>query len=377
MAKTCLFKIKKSRVGTRHHLFDVGRLLSLGTMEYSKTLTSGDFIASDETWELHFGDLAAMKALFSKHCLEMNRAVLFTLGAHYLSRTTYIAHRVTLVFKGGVIVGFAIINHEKFELPVYVTEWNGKERLSQKSPSFQEVQNKLHAPKRSYNLMHVAAIGCSPFATRGLGSRIVTFQKYMARVLGVPFIALEAIKPLNTNYYSLHGFQTASALFYPMSTTTNLVPMFYKVLDSDRSTSEDLNTMLLSLNHPVFHRDAWDAADRMESEKLPDCLWPADDPRTLYLEECAKLSTKIVFYLWNCRSNDDALECLRQLSVRAELNLEEIKKLWSMRFHSLNYENKNPLERTPLNMGTRSWLDGPRVSLTDDARSALLALYVS
>jgi hypothetical protein len=344
-------------------------------MQYSKTLEPNGFTADDETWELHFGDFECMKAVFAKHCLEMNRAVLFTLGAHYLSSTTYIAHRVTLVFKANQIVGFAVINYETFDLPVYVNQWNGAERLSQKSPSLQDVQNKLHAPKKSFNLMHVAAIGCSPFATRGLGSRILSFQKCMASALNIPFIALEAIKPLNTDYYSKHGFQTASPLFYPTSTTTNLVPMFYKVLPTDTSSSSSLNGFLAELNKSMYHRDPWDAADRAASETLPHCLWPSEDPRHAFLDECASLSFKIVFYLWQCRGNEEASECLRQLAVRSSLHLDEIKKLWSMRFNCLNYENKNPLDKVPLNMGSRSWLDGPRVELSDASRKALMATY--
>jgi len=344
-------------------------------MEYSKTLVGHDFIEPDETWELHFGDLKAMKAVFAKHCLEMNRAVLNTLGAHYLSRTTYIAHRLTLVFANGRIVGFAVINYETFEMPVYVHQWNGLERLSQKSASLQMVPAKLQAAKEKYDLMHVAAIGCSPFATRGLGSRILTFQKHMAVGLGVPFIALEAIKPLNTDYYSKHGFQTASPLFYPTSTTTNLVPMLYKVRDTDASSSLHLQAFLKSLNEDMYHRDPWDATDRMASENLPDCLWPSNDDRHKILDECATLSQRIVHYLWQCRSNEDAKECLRQLSVRAGFTLEEIKKLWSMRFNCLNYENKNPLDKIPLDMGTRSWLDGARVTLSDESRATLMTTY--
>ena len=340
-------------------------------MDTCMTLKSCDFSAADEEWQLHFGSFEDMKTVMAAHCLDLNRVVLYTLGGHYLSRTTYIAHRVTLVFKTGALVGFAIINFQTFELPTYVDLWSGNERLSTKSPSFHDVQNKIHAPKKTYTVMHVAAIGCSPYATRGLGKRIIDFQKAIACASKVSLIALEAIKPLDIEYYSRHGFQTTSPSFYPNTAASNLVPMFYKVHPNDASSQVDL----AFLNGPLYHRDPFNAADRAESENLEDCLWAPDDPRQIILDNYASLAYKIVYYLWQVRDNEEAKECLRQLSVRAELKIDEIKKLWSMRFHSMNYETKNPLAKIELSMGPRAWTEGPLVPIDGATKELIKSVY--
>lgn len=332
-------------------------------------LPKSEFIEDDERWELHYGSAPEMIALVERYCFDMNRAVLYTLGGHYLTRMAYIAHRVTLVFKASLLVGFAVINFEKFELPEYVTDWNGTDRLTTTSPDFSHVTKKLHATKKSFDLMHVAAIGCSPYATQGLGSRILTFQKIMARALlingvPVPFVALEAIKPLNNQYYSKHGFKSTSPSFYPNNTSTNLVPMFYKLLDTDVSKSPEIHSVLKRLNQDRFIRESWDAADRSRCEDMVLPFNWANDARLTELNECGVLSGRIVDFLWNCKSNDDAKEYIRQISVRSSLRLEEILKLWSMRFHSLNYEKDVPMPKVPLtDMGSKSWSEGPDKSI--------------
>ena len=90
----------------------------------------------------------------------------------------------------------------------------------------------------------------------------------------------------------------------------------------------------------------------------------ANDARLTELNECGVLSGRIVDFLWNCKSNDDAKEYIRQISVRSSLRLEEILKLWSMRFHSLNYEKDVPMPKVPLtDMGSKSWSEGPDKSI--------------
>ena len=273
---------------------------------------------------------------------------------------------------GPRLVAFAMMNAEAFELPPAVAAWNGKERLTSNACSLAGVKGDLGKKSvASVPLAHLSLIGCSAYARKGLGVRLMRFQRAMALSFGFAagLFAIEAAKPLDTDWYSKldPAFYTTTPKFYPVTDTVSLVPMFSKLQPSD-SAGPAIDALLAGLAPAV-------PIDTKTRETSHTDLWPAEDPRALVLDEAGKILRFLMNYMWQERDHEKAAELLRRLTVRAKLKPEETAKLWSMRFHSQAYHNTVAMAspaRVPLK-ATAEWFAAPRIDVPGAVKSLLAA----
>ena len=281
-------------------------------------------------------------------------------------------HRITVVFDGPKLVGFAMMNAETFQLPEAIEAWDGKERLTSNAASLAETDMKgLMRRKTAFALplAHLSVIGCSPFARRGLGSRLLRLQRAIAVSFGFPagLMAIEAVKPLDTDYYALHGFQTTTPTFYPLSDTVSLVPMFTKLVAAD-AAPEPLCYGLAALASPA-------PVSSKDREAMHHALWPADHENIKFINEASKLLSAILNFMWFQKDHEKAAEYLRRITVRAGLEPVETAKLWSMRFHSMAYQKTAIQSRVPL-AADSAWFRGAAFAVPDDVKALIAASCV-
>lgn len=288
------------------------------------------------------------------------------------------ADRVTLVHDAvtGQLLAYAFMNLETFELPEEVIHWSGEERLTANAASLAG-HNIMAAFKRkatgSVPVAHLAALACSPYALKGLGARLITFQRAVALAYGhgSALLALEAMKPLDETYYPKHKFYSTTTAFYKSCTSTvSLTPMFSKVSSADAMPAA-LQTALAALEKPVeplisaTQRDATRAA-----------LWPDGATEHDGLFQGDGTLVGICSFLWHTKDHGRAAEILRQVIVRAALDSTESAKLWAMRHYALAYGKAVTPERAPPPEGLASWCgQPPAVSLDKSERDAILAAW--
>jgi len=266
----------------------------------------------------------------------MLRAALFTIMPQYLHDASRYSHRLTLVFRGPILLAFAFLNLETVAIPD-VSSWSGDERLSFWAPSLSGIRKRAKtsdapdgrqkAPRFPTVVAHLGAIGCSPHSTvvdgEGLGSRLMKVQKALAyQMLAGPvrLLALEAIKPLDTLYYGRFGFQTSTPSFWSVSDPVSLVPMVHKLRPEDSVHLSDLH----------FH--VAEPVDR-SSIVAEDGPWSSVAP----------VVGRVSDFLWRHKDPESAANCLKLLCRRLGLTELECRKLWSMRFHSLMYAVKGSM----------------------------------
>ena len=294
-----------------------------------------------ETWCVVYG--ASVREAVEARWLAMLRVALFTLMPQYLHDTSRYSHRLTLVFRGPVLLAFAFLNVELVCVPD-LTAWSGVERLS-----YWALHLGPKAPKRTTRVTHLGAIAVSPHGPKGLGSRLMAFQKGLAHALlpdePVKILALEAIRPLDTDYYNHFGFQTSTPTFWAVSDPVSLVPMVLKLGASD------------AIGLPVMP---------LEEPSVRIGLVPEPGP-------WASLTTvvrKVSEFLWHLKVDSEASAALLSLCKRLELTETEIHKLWSMRHHSLAYGAKAPRPKSVLDVGPH-WFTKPPVAFDAAALHAL------
>jgi hypothetical protein len=274
----------------------------------------------------------------------MLRAALYTIMPQYLHDASTYSHRLTLVFSGPLLLAFAFLNVELVNIPD-VSEWSGTERLSYRATSLSGLRKKakcVSSDGKSHKVptlvAHLGAIGCSPDSTDALGSRLMTLQKALAfQMLPGPtrLLALEAIKPLDTDYYGRFGFQSSTPTFWSVSDHVSLVPMVYKL------SSKDELSDLFSDWAPM----APACRNNVEAVSGP---W----------NSAAPIVKRVSDFLWRLRDPEEARACLRTLCRRLKLNSKECQKLWSMRHHSLMYGREGSLPKDPLVLGS-DWFESP------------------
>lgn len=338
-------------------------------------LNTNDFSKSEESWTLYH-EADGIKKAISEHAHDMNRLVLFTLGHTYIMSMALYAQRLTLVKNpSGQLMGFAIMNIETFMMPEWASEWDGSERLTQNADSLKHVPKK-RTEKRPTKIAHLGALGCGPLVAKmGLGSRLLDLQKVMAASMGLSFLAIEAVKPLDTDYYGPRGFHTTTPTFYPVGPAPTLVPMFCKIGPpggpGGPAASRDLLAALEAIDVPEV---AITTKER-EAIGVPTDLWPADDLRhQFFTTECPVLVSYVYNYMWHIRDDTEALEALRRLTVRANLVTKEALKMWSMRFHS---QKRSSETNKSLPMSSASWFKGASVVLSQKARDILTSRYTA
>lgn len=278
------------------------------------------------------------------------------------------SHRVTLVKTDGKLVAFAYMNAETFALPDAILAWDGVERLTQNAACFEATTLRKDLKRKDQlpgiSIAHLGAIACSPFATKGLGSRLLELQRSIAKAMGhaSQMLAIEAIKPLDVDYYAAMGFKTTTPTFYPTAFCVSLVPMFSKL-------SNTVAIDLSSLAHAV-------PITTKQREDSFCALWPEGDARHAQYTDGHAMLTHVCNYMWQAKDTTLALESLRQIVVRANLTALEASKLWSMRYHSLSYQKPLPLERQPLTTSTE-WFAGPKIALSREDAKAIREAYVA
>jgi len=260
------------------------------------------------------------------------------------------------------------MNAETFALPDAILAWDGVERLTQNAACFEATSLRKDLKRKDQmpgiSIAHLGAIACSPFAAKGLGSRLLELQRSVAKAMGhaSQMLAIEAIKPLDVDYYAAMGFKTTTPTFYPTAFCVSLVPMFsklMKVVDIDLS----------SLKHAV-------PITTKQREDSFCALWPEGDPRHKIYADGHAMLTHVCNYMWQAKDTAVAHESLRQIVVRANLTALEANKLWSMRFHSLSYQKPLPMERQPLAISA-DWFQGPKITLTRDDAKTIREAYVA
>ena len=310
-------------------------------------------------------DGASIREAVEARWSAMLRAALFTISPQYLHDASKYSHRLTLVFRGPVLLAFAFLNVESVDIPD-VSSWSGQERLSFWAPSLSGLRKKSKGgpgaagghgksracPRVSTTVAHLGAIACSPHSTDALGSRLMRVQKWLAyQMLSGPvrLLALEAIKPLDTDYYGRFGFQTSTATFWSVSDPVSLVPMVYKLLDSDGACAA------VYLGPPVV------PVDRSKNVQ-EDGPWASAAP----------IASRMSDFMWRCKDHDAAFECLRTLCKRLSLTDLECQKLWSMRHHSLMYGRPESMKepKQPLHVPLE-WFVKSSLSLDDATIHAL------
>lgn len=331
-------------------------------------VVSSEFAHHDEIWTVYH-DAENIKKGITDLAVDMNRLVLFTLGASYIATMALYAQRLTLVrASNGQLMGFAIMNLETFQMPEWASEWDGTDRLTQNSESLRGVPKK-RGDKKPVVIAHLGALGCGPLVVKGLGGRILNFQKAMVASMGLSFLAIEAIKPLDTDYYGPRGFQTTTPTFYPTSGPT-LVPMFCKITAEDLPKGPIGPIELADIATPSV------AITTKEREAIaaPTDLWPAGDERhQFFMTECPVLVSAIYSYMWHLRDDDAAIEALRRLTVRTSLEPKETLKLWSMRFHS----QKRLADKKSLPISSSDWFKGPAVAVSEGQKDLIRAKYTA
>lgn len=279
-------------------------------------------IGIDEQWRVVHG--AEIAVAVEELLPAMSRAALYTIKPQYLYESKFVAHRLTLVHgPDNKLLAFAFVNLEAHDM-LDVTAWSGTERLSVWSESLKDSGIRSAALKKAKILQHVGhlgAIACSPLARKGLGARLLQFQKCVAYEMlrsgprpfdGAYLLALEAIKPLDLLYYGPQGFQTTSNAFWSTTDSVGLAPMMCKL-------GPDHMCAALAGLAPVG------------PSRLVD-RGPVEG-----IHQLAVTAEKVVVFLWRTKDHCDAGEVLRQIVVRCKLTIVEARKLWSMRHHVLSY----------------------------------------
>lgn len=324
----------------------------------SLSLADLPFMCLDEQWSVvHGADISTtVDALLPA----MSRASLYTIKPQYLYESKYVAHRLTIVRNmDNLLLAFAFVNLEAHDM-LDVTAWSGTERLSVWSESLRDSGIRSAALKKAKILQHVGhlgAIACSPLARKGLGARLLQFQKHVAYEMlrggprpfdGAFLLALEAIKPLDVLYYGPQGFQTTSNAFWSTTDSVGLAPMMCKL------GPEHECPILVGL-------------PSVGPSRLVD-RGPVDGIRQLTIT-----ADKVVVFLWRTKDHCDAGEILRQIVVRCKLTIVEARKLWSMRHHVLSY-SKGVLDPSVMRAAcpaSEDWFESCKVRL-DDSSVALL-----
>lgn len=237
-------------------------------------------------------------------------------------------------------------------MPDSVFLWDGEESLTQNSSSMQgsDLRSKLRRKEFSnIEVAHIAAVGASATCARGLGRRVIAFQDVLSAAFNhkSKLIALEAIKPLNSELYPEMGFQNTTSSFYPIEDSAVLVPMFKKI--GNPIISEQIS----SLKKPISIETSFRNAPRK-------CPIAAEK-----LQSVAPLMHAVVSYLWSIKNDDEAKERLRQICVRAHFLRSHALKLWSMRRRCLSY-NKKPHESSVLEF-TDDWLR-PKINILQTSK---------
>lgn len=290
------------------------------------------------------------------------------------------ADRVTLVHDAstGALVAYAFMNMETFQIPEEVKHWSGEERLTSNAASLAG-HHILTAFKRkdpgTLPVAHLGALACSPFALKGLGARLITFQRAVALAYGheSALLALEAMKPLDETYYPRHKFWTTTPAFYKSCTSlASLTPMFSKLQAID-SMPPAVQAALVALAAPAeplisaFQRDAARAL-----------LWPETAPETTAIYQAGGTLAGVCQFLWKTKDADLAGELLRQIVVRSQLEATEATKLWSMRHYSLAYGKPVPPEKTGAPAALASWCGvQPAVSVDSGERASIMAAWAA
>lgn len=256
------------------------------------------------------------------------------------------------------MLAFAFLNSEIFQLPDSVFLWDGEESLTQNSASMQgsDLRSKLRRKEFvDVEVAHIAAVGASATCARGLGRRVIAFQDVLSAAFGhrSKLIALEAIKPLNSELYPEMGFQNTTSSFYPVEDSATLVPMFKKIGDVVISET------IAQLKKPNSISTTFRVAPR-------ECMIASEKMKFVN-----PLMSAVVFYLWSIRNDDEAKERLRQICVRAKFLREHALKLWSMRRRCLSY-NKKPHECQPLVISD-DWLK-PKINILQVSKKENLAV---
>ena len=298
-----------------------------------------------ETWCVVYG--ASVREVVEARWLAMLRVALFTLMPQYLHDTSRYSHRLTLVFRGPVLLAFAFLNVELVNVPD-LTAWSGVERLS-----YWALHLGPKAPKRSTRVAHLGAIAVSPHGPKGLGARLMAVQKGLAMALlpaePVKILALEAIRPLDTVYYNHFGFQTSTPTFWTVSDPVSLVPMVFKLGPTDGLPGlpglPDLPAVEPSVRIGLV---------------------PEPGPWT----SLTPVVNKVSEFLWHLKADMEASMALLSLCKRLDLSETEVLKLWSMRHHSLEYGSKAPRAKSALDVGPH-WFTKPPVAFDSAALYAL------
>lgn len=262
-------------------------------------------------------------------------------------------------------------------MPEDVKHWSGEEPLTCNAASLAGHDVKSAFRRKDFTglpVAHLGALACSPFARKGLGARLITFQRAVALAYGHEsrFLALEAMKPLDETYYPKHKFQRTTQAFYRMSSTASLVPMFSRLTEADAMPAP-LQTALEGLQRPA---EPYVTYEKREASRAD--LWAADAPESLTIVDGQGTLTGIVTFLWYQRDDKRAAEILRQIVVRASLSPEESAKLWAMRYYALAYGKPVlPLRsEAPAPLATWSGQEAA-VKLTRDDKSAIADAWKS
>ena len=239
----------------------------------------------------------------------------------------------------GEILAFAFLNAEKFKLPDSVFSWDGLEALNSNSESMKGTELRAKLRRKEFadvDVSHLAAVGASATCKKGLGRRVINFQKLLSIAFDhkSKIIALEAIKPLDNELYPQMGFKNTTSSFYPLEDSSCLVPMFMKLQDVE----VPLCLRKFKIANPI---------ETTFRNMQRACIFD-DDVGRHKMKTSYALTMAICTFLWRLKNDDDAKERLRQIVVRAEFSRKEAEKLWSMRHRCLSYSCT--LEKTPLNV---------------------------
>jgi len=305
--------------------------------------TLGPFVNEGEAWHIYDAS-DALDPVMKEHFAKIFQMALFTLQAEYIVNTCIYSDRFTLVYdvtvSPPVLVGFAALNCELFELSEAVSLWDGKSHLS---ASYYRYNRRT--VKRPTPVVHLSVIVSEK---PKLGPRLLEFQKVLA--LGFnqqsKLLALDAIKLLDILFYGRHEFQTTTQAFYPTS-YKDTVPMFFK-LDALEILNKFLGLPQLKESFDKLQNGLRKTrAVTMTSEQRisfrvsdpgRDPLWPTNH-HDHYLYEDSPILCDLVFdFLWTKRTHEQAVTRLKTIMRRGSLSERQGQRLWVMRRYTSAYD---------------------------------------
>jgi hypothetical protein len=217
------------------------------------------------------------------------------------------------------LIGVSFMDMKTFFFPPAIDYWDGRERLTQNALSLQDsdIRSQLLSNNKVAKILpHLSILGSC-----GRGKNLLDIMRRLASNCGSNFMAIEALKPLDTTFYCNYGFYSTTPAFYPIDEANTLMPMFHKF-----SSIEDCPFVDKSVFSKEFQK------------------WPLSQIDDTIINNANIVLKFLSTFLWKVKSHEYAAELLRRVVFRQNLKISDASKLWRMRLHCLSYKSGTAIE---------------------------------